>query len=237
MDQEYSSIRHTNIRGVSGAYRQRLIEEWVSAGDLLTLKREWENEHDPNAIAVMVNTGEIDEKKIGYISRDLAEDLAPIMDGGQEIDCFVLAVTGGEIDKPTRGVNVELHILTREETLEREKRIREKFPELAKYFPHQPAQPSPDPVQPDQSSPAPVQSAQPSPTPVQPARKKIGKVRRTTVLLGVVMLFMGLIGIGGIAEQTTATDKLMYAGVVGIFILVGIALIFSVGSKGDTQIK
>jgi|GEM_PF-3065937 len=122
-----AEIIKTKVRGVSqrnedGSSRQAIIHKYLSEGDLLVLEREPDNEYDPNAIAVYCDSPDLDEyKKIGYLSRELAAKLAPLMDAGNSIDAEVLEITGE--DKDTLGVNIQLTILTEEEVRARQERL------------------------------------------------------------------------------------------------------------------
>lgn len=51
------------------------------------LKREPKNKYDPNAIAVFHKPKKGKMRQLGYIGRDYAEHLAPIMDDGVEVTC------------------------------------------------------------------------------------------------------------------------------------------------------
>ncbi|WP_047757561.1 MULTISPECIES: HIRAN domain-containing protein [Geobacillus] len=100
-------IINTKIVGVTrknedGTSRQELIAECYE-GEELFLEREPDNEHDPNAISVWNEYGE----QLGYINKDLASRLAPQMDKGMRVACFVTAVTGGYDDK-SYGCNIKL---------------------------------------------------------------------------------------------------------------------------------
>ncbi|AMQ19633.1 HIRAN domain-containing protein [Geobacillus sp. JS12] len=100
-------IINTKIVGVTrknedGTSRQELIAECYE-GEELFLEREPDNEHDPNAISVWNEYGE----QLGYINKDLASRLAPQMDKGMRVSCFVTAVTGGYDDK-SYGCNIKL---------------------------------------------------------------------------------------------------------------------------------
>ncbi|WP_339171170.1 HIRAN domain-containing protein [Anoxybacillus sp. FSL W8-1294] len=106
-------IINTKIVGVTrknedGTSRQELIAECYE-GEELFLEREPDNEHDPNAISVWNEYGE----QLGYINKDLASKLAPQMDKGMRVACFVTAVTGG--DDKSYGCNIKL-VLNPEET-------------------------------------------------------------------------------------------------------------------------
>jgi hypothetical protein len=98
----------SKIRGVTkdnedGVPRQELIAD-LSPGDLLTLRREPTNPHDPNAIRVLspkLGT-------LGYVGADLAVTLAPLVDDPSiHLVVRVLDVTGGEQGR-FLGVNFDI---------------------------------------------------------------------------------------------------------------------------------
>ena len=84
----------TKVRGIShrngdGTRRQKIVRQ-CRCGQQLRLIREPDNRYDQNAIAVYVG-----HSQLGYVSRDLASDLAPIIDDGGSAAAEVLQVTGG----------------------------------------------------------------------------------------------------------------------------------------------
>ncbi|MGM0471285.1 MAG: single-stranded-DNA-specific exonuclease RecJ [Bacillota bacterium] len=90
---------YTKIVGVTFAGRQELIKE-LTAGEMLQLVREPENEYDSSAIKVETKTGE----QLGYLNADLAHYLAPYLDVGFEYRVMVSEITGG--DEQNLGVNI-----------------------------------------------------------------------------------------------------------------------------------
>lgn len=81
-------MRHIiNVAGV--IFRPRdvkdLIRSDVDIGTMLTLEREPDNKHDPNAIKLLFN-----DVHIGYVPRDVAEDVAELLDEGAEATCEVI---------------------------------------------------------------------------------------------------------------------------------------------------
>lgn len=113
--QSLPDVIKTKVVGVSkrnedGQSRQELIE-MLEPGEELFLEREPDNEHDENAIAVFNESWE----QIGYLSRSVAEELAPLLDVGYEAKCIVTAITGGSDDKPSYGCNIEITIYSPEE--------------------------------------------------------------------------------------------------------------------------
>jgi single-stranded-DNA-specific exonuclease len=103
-----------NLGGES--YRQDTIRR-CHEGERVILKREPDNPHDKNAIAVLREDGD----QIAYLSRDNAEWVAPLMDEGQELEAKIKWITGGTRDKPTRGVLIELNTTPRSQTRQTEK--------------------------------------------------------------------------------------------------------------------
>jgi HIRAN domain len=122
-DSNYPHARsiHTKIRGVTkdnpdGVDRQRIIEQWCRFGDALFLVREPSNPFDPNAIQVkrIVYSSDNPEDKprlgeqIGYVSRELAEKLAPRVDrDGSVLMAWIMEITGGG-DSESLGVNIQI---------------------------------------------------------------------------------------------------------------------------------
>jgi hypothetical protein len=120
-DPRFPHVRtlRTKIRGVTkqnadGANRQRIIRQCCDSGDALYLEREPNNPVDRNAIKVrrIVCTDVLDKPKLGeqlgYLSRELAQDLAPNMDRqGFVLMAKILQVTGRE-NGHSLGVNIQI---------------------------------------------------------------------------------------------------------------------------------
>ncbi|MEE0434206.1 MAG: single-stranded-DNA-specific exonuclease RecJ [Peptococcaceae bacterium] len=90
---------YTKLKGVSFDDRQSIIAH-LSAGEELALLREHQNPADANAIACLTQGGE----KIGYLSREIAAQLAPLMDLGAIYSAHLEQITGD--DDTMRGVNI-----------------------------------------------------------------------------------------------------------------------------------
>lgn len=108
---------HTKVVGVSFEGRQYILQAIERFNDQekeeieVTLRREPDNEYDRNAIAVDVTY--IDPtfmskvtRQLGYIKRDLAVDLAPRMDAGEEFMIYKFDSTGDY--SKTRGINLSV---------------------------------------------------------------------------------------------------------------------------------
>lgn len=77
------------IAGVSYGNRQEAVAR-LQVGEVVTLRRERNNEHDANAVEVYDRRGE----KLGYIPRDHAGQVAGWLDSGRSIEARVLRVAG-----------------------------------------------------------------------------------------------------------------------------------------------
>jgi HIRAN domain len=86
---------HTNSDGTS---RQSILAR-AAEGEPATLVREPRNPYDGNAIKVDLASG-----TVGYVKREVAAQLAKVMDAGMELDVEVSIVSGGTPDKPHRGI-------------------------------------------------------------------------------------------------------------------------------------
>jgi hypothetical protein len=70
-----------SVAGAARHHAQALADEHaVAPGRPLTLRRDPDNEHDPNAIAVHPEGG---VAQLGWVPREVAVDLAPALDAGR----------------------------------------------------------------------------------------------------------------------------------------------------------
>jgi HIRAN domain len=82
--------RGLRVAGVAGAARhhgEALESQELAPGSVLELRRDLDNEHDPNAIAVHGPGG---GEQVGWVPRELAEEIAPELDAGREWSAIVL---------------------------------------------------------------------------------------------------------------------------------------------------
>lgn len=98
---------HTKIAGVThrnsdGSYRQQIIRR-CQIGEAVRLSPEPWNEYDRNAIAVHRLSGE----QLGYLSSELAADLAAQSSQGASFTASICGLTGG--DGESCGVNLLVH--------------------------------------------------------------------------------------------------------------------------------
>ncbi len=76
----------------------------------ITLQREQGNAADSNAIQIVAAVRNKGKAVIGYINRELAAAIAPLMDKGAEIVSRFKAVTGGYAPYMNYGFNLELTV-------------------------------------------------------------------------------------------------------------------------------
>lgn len=91
---------YTKVVGVSFDGRQRLIRQ-TRVGESLSLVRDPNNQYDRNAIMVLNSSG----NQLGFISKDVASNLASYMDSGARYTATVSAITGNN-PGDVMGVNI-----------------------------------------------------------------------------------------------------------------------------------
>ena len=79
-------LRVVAVAGAGRHHSEALEREDVAPGRALLLRRDPENAHDPNAIAVHANDGQ----QVGWVPRELAAELAPSLDAGDDWSAIVL---------------------------------------------------------------------------------------------------------------------------------------------------
>lgn len=102
-----AGVTYSNT-GTNTQNRQRIIAELVRRGQLengteLHLQRMPDNPYDCNAVAVLAPDG----RQLGFLPRDIAQNVSPRMRSGTVYRIFVEAVTGGDADS-YYGVNIKI---------------------------------------------------------------------------------------------------------------------------------
>jgi hypothetical protein len=95
------------VAGVAGAARFHadvLQSEAALPGAALTLRRDPGNEHDPNAIAVLVAGGE----QLGWVPREVAAEVAGELDAGRRWSAVVLRERRASPRDPRDGLTMLL---------------------------------------------------------------------------------------------------------------------------------
>ncbi len=103
----------TKAVGVTYGNRQTLLDHltrYAPEDITVTLQREKDNTNDRNAVRIVAAVRNKGAAVIGYINRELAAAIAPLMDKGAEIMSRFKAVTGGYAPYMNYGFNLELTV-------------------------------------------------------------------------------------------------------------------------------
>ena len=103
----------TKAVGVTYGNRQTLLDHltrYAPEDITVTLQRENNNAADSNAIQIVAAVRNKGAAVIGYINRELAAAIAPLMDKGAEIMSRFKAITGGGAPYMSYGFNLELTV-------------------------------------------------------------------------------------------------------------------------------
>lgn len=92
---------HSKVAGAS--HYQDAIKK-CKKKEKLKLVREPDNPYDSNAISVWNKAG----MQIGHLKKEVAAEIAPVLDNGTWVNVEVSEITGGTADKPTRGCNIHI---------------------------------------------------------------------------------------------------------------------------------
>jgi hypothetical protein len=99
--------RGLHVMNVAGAGRHHAeaiaSSDAVAPGRRLELRRDPENEHDPNAIAVLAGGDQV-----GWVPRELAAELAPELDAGRPWTAIVLREQRRSPRDPRHGLTMLL---------------------------------------------------------------------------------------------------------------------------------
>lgn len=99
--------------GVTHGNRQTLLDHltrYKPEDITVTLQREKDNAYDSNAIQIIAAVRNKGAAVIGYINRELAADIAPLMDKSAAIASSFKAITGGGAPYINYGLNLVLTV-------------------------------------------------------------------------------------------------------------------------------
>jgi hypothetical protein len=102
------AARGLQVAGVAGAgthHAHALATDAVAPGKPLELRRDRDNPHDPNAIAVHPLGG---GEQVGWVPRELAAEIAPQLDSGKPWSALVLREQRRSPRDPRRGLTMLL---------------------------------------------------------------------------------------------------------------------------------
>jgi hypothetical protein len=97
-------LRVASVAGAARHHAAALASDGAAPGRPLQLRRDPANEHDPNAIQVLVASGE----QAGWVPRELAEELAPLLDAGETWSAVVLRERRASPRDPRTGLTMLL---------------------------------------------------------------------------------------------------------------------------------
>lgn len=103
----------TKTAGVTHSNRQKLLARLSRySPDEITIKlqREQDNAADSNAVQVVAAVRGKGSAVMGYLNRQLAAAIAPLMDKGKEIRSAFQAVTGGSEYYLNYGLNISIAV-------------------------------------------------------------------------------------------------------------------------------
>jgi len=103
----------SKIAGVTFGNRQaalKKLEQYNTGMINVSLQREAGNTYDANAIKVNVTVGTGSQYQLGYVPKDLAAVLAPLMDKGIELIARFKRVIGGVLDNHSYGALITVEI-------------------------------------------------------------------------------------------------------------------------------
>ena len=89
---------YTKVRGTTYTNRQKLLRRLLSYDNteiVLSFNRDHDNVYDRNAIAIMATVKGKGESVVGYLSKELASVVAPLMDSGGRAVVMFNGITGG----------------------------------------------------------------------------------------------------------------------------------------------
>lgn len=101
------------VTGVTFGNRQRTLRklETYNKGMVnVTLERDTDNNHDKNAVKVMVSVSGGIGYHLGYVPRDLAELITPLIDKGIKLAARLHGVTGGYEGHDTYGALITIEM-------------------------------------------------------------------------------------------------------------------------------
>lgn len=103
----------TKAVGVTYGRRQGLLDRLsrYSPDDItIMLRRENGNAYDPNAVQIIAAVRGRGSAVMGYINRELAAAVAPLLDAGKNVTAAFEAVTGGHEYGLNYGLNVAIRV-------------------------------------------------------------------------------------------------------------------------------
>ena len=99
-----AGLRVSRVAGARDHHAEALQSDGAAPGRPLKLRRDRENEYDANAIAVETESGDV----LGFVPRELAQEIAPRLDAGEPYSALVLREQRATPRDPRTGVTMLL---------------------------------------------------------------------------------------------------------------------------------
>jgi hypothetical protein len=96
----YSKVRGVTKQNDDGIYRQNILARLARYPEKdvsLSFRREEDNMYDSNAIMIIAHVNNKGWACVGYLSRDLSKEVAPLLDSGYQGILFFLGITGYDL--------------------------------------------------------------------------------------------------------------------------------------------
>lgn len=105
---------YTKVRGTTFGDRQdtlRKLSLFEPKNIELKLLRQADNPYDHNAVLVVASIQGVEEKDVGYLSKEISSWLSPIMDQGGGVVVLFSEVTGVKREEGFLGMNLKFVLL------------------------------------------------------------------------------------------------------------------------------
>jgi len=116
MGQFHSKVAGVTAKNDNGISRQEYIQTYCKPNMNLILRREPDNPHDSNAVAVLIKAKAFiffsSEVQIGYLNSTVAKEISRHMDSGEYVNAVITEITGGGKGKKSFGVNILIDKVT-----------------------------------------------------------------------------------------------------------------------------
>ena len=104
---------YTKLAGVTFANRQEALKRlllYPREAVQINLVREYNNVYDVNAVAIIVTVKDKGSYILGYLNRQKASLIAPLLDKGITLGAYLKDITGGDGVK-NYGANIQLNLV------------------------------------------------------------------------------------------------------------------------------
>lgn len=105
------TIRAAGVTFSNRQERLQFLQQFKPEDLTVTLERETNNQHDSNAIKIVVHITPIKKRTIvGYVPKGLARELAKAIDAGVQVKARLMQIIGGYDYKENLGVLINISV-------------------------------------------------------------------------------------------------------------------------------